>query len=154
MAEHTEPPINATPVKERDEPLDLQGFLEELGNSREFQVNGVGARQGAEAVFCTLARRLSDGEDLKLFRFLGGNDGIGAILGACAIHRGPSHAKRMDRAEFITDVADHLRIPGDQALRVLTAVFTAIRDRIPEDEVAAVASQLPADLADLFRRPV
>ncbi|AKQ66101.1 hypothetical protein A176_003013 [Myxococcus hansupus] len=154
MAEYTEPPINnATPVKERDEPLDLQGFLDELGNSREFQVNGVEARQGAEAVFCTLARRLSDGEDVKLFRILG-KDGIGAILGTCAIHRGPSHARRMDRAEFITDVADHLRIPGDQALRVLTTVFTAVRDRLPEDEVAAVASQLPADLADLFRRPV
>jgi|GEM_PF-2173061 len=153
MAEHTEPPINATPVKERDEPLDLQGFLEELENSREFQVNGVGARQGAEAVFCTLARRLSDGEDRKLFQALG-KDGIGAILGACSIHRGPSHAKRMGRAEFLTDVADHLRIPVDQAERVLTVVFTAVRDRLPDEEVAAVASQLPADLADLFRRPV
>ncbi len=153
MAEHTEPPFNATPVKERDEPLDLQGFLEELENSREFQVNGVGARQGAEAVFCTLARRLSDGEDRKLFQALG-KDGIGAILGACSIHRGPSHAKRMGRAEFLTDVADHLRIPVDQAERVLTVVFTAVRDRLPDEEVAAVASQLPADLADLFRRPV
>ncbi|QQR41411.1 DUF2267 domain-containing protein [Myxococcus xanthus] len=153
MAEHTEPPINATPVKEREEPADLQGFLDELGNSREFQVNGVDARKGAEAVFCTLARRLSDGEDLKLLWSLG-KGGIGTILGTCNIHRGPSHAKRMGRAEFITDVADHLRIPGDQALRVLTVVFTAIRDRIPDDEVAAVASQLPADLADLWRRPV
>lgn len=154
MAEHTQPPINnATPVKERDEPQDLQGFLDELGNSREFQVNGVDARKGAEAVFCTLARRLSDGEDLKLLWSLG-KGGIGTILGTCNIHRGPSHAKRMGRAEFITDVADHLRIPVDQATRVLTVVFTAVRDRIPEDEVAAVASQLPADLADLWRRPV
>ena len=42
----------------------------------------------------------------------------------------------------------------DNPGRLVTVVFTAVRDRIPEDEVAAVASQLPADLADLFRRPV
>lgn len=60
----------------------------------------------------------------------------------------------MDRDEFLADVADHLRIPIDQAFRVTTVVFTAIRDRIPEKEVAAVASQLPAELAYLFRRPV
>jgi uncharacterized protein (DUF2267 family) len=81
-------------------------------------------------------------------------DRIGRILGACEIHQGTDHAKRMGRDEFISDVADHLRIPVDQAFRVVTVVFTAVRDRIPEEEVAAVASQLPADLADLFRRPV
>lgn len=154
MAQHTEPPrdVSKEPVKERDESLELQPFLDELQNSQELRVNKVEARKAAEAVFCTLARRLSDGEDVKLMRALSG--GIGELLGACTIHRGPSHAKRMGRDEFIGDVADHLRIPVDQSFRIVTAVFTAIRDRIPEDEVAAVASQLPADLADLFRRPV
>ncbi|MCY1023499.1 DUF2267 domain-containing protein [Pyxidicoccus sp. MSG2] len=154
MAQHTEPPrdVSKVPVKERDESLELQPFLDELQNSQELRVNNVEARQAAEAVFCTLARRLSDGEDVKLMRALPG--GIGELLGACTIHRGPSHARRMDRVEFMGDVADHLHIPADQAFRITTVVFTAIRDRIPEDEVAAVASQLPADLADLFRRPV
>ncbi|MFP2929178.1 DUF2267 domain-containing protein [Pyxidicoccus sp. 3LG] len=154
MAEHTEPTgdMNKVPVKERDESLDVDDFLTELQNSRELQVNKLYARDAASAVFCTLARRLSDGEDVKLMRALG--SGIGAILGACTIHRGPSHAKRMSRQEFLTDVADHLRIPIDQALRVTAAVFTAIRDRIPDQEVADVASQLPDDLADLWRRPV
>ncbi|MCP3138149.1 DUF2267 domain-containing protein [Pyxidicoccus xibeiensis] len=154
MAQHTEPTgdMNKVPVKERDEPAELNGFLEELRNSQELRVNGVDAGDAASAVFCTLARRLSDGEDVKLMRALGG--GIGDILGACTIHRGSSHAKRMGRDEFLTDVADHLRIPIDQALRVTTTVFTAIRDRIPEDEVADVAAQLPDGLADLWRRPV
>ncbi|WP_164013709.1 DUF2267 domain-containing protein [Pyxidicoccus trucidator] len=154
MAQHTQPPrdVSNEPVKERDEPADLQPFLDELQNSQELRVNKLDASRAAEAVLCTLARRLSDGEDVKLMRALPG--GIGRMLGTCSIHRGTSHAKRMGRDEFIGDVADHLRIPVDQAFRVLTVVFTAIRDRIPEDEVAAVASQLPADLADLFRRPV
>ncbi|MFP2910883.1 DUF2267 domain-containing protein [Pyxidicoccus sp. 3LFB2] len=154
MAQHTEPPqdFSAEPVKGRDEPADRQAFMLELQNSQELRVNGVQSKAAAEAVLCTLARRLSDGEDVKLMRALG--DRIGQLIGACSIHRGPSHAKRMTRDEFMTDVADHLRIPVDQAFRVVTTVFTAIRDRIPEDEVAAVASQLPADLADLFRRPV
>ncbi len=154
MAQHTEPPrdFSAEPVKERDESPALQPFLDELQNSPELRVNGLEAGQAAEAMLCTLARRLSDGEDVKLMRALPG--GIGRMLGSCSIHRGPSHAKRMGRDEFIGDVADHLRIPVDQSFRVVTAVFTAIRDRIPEDEVAAVASQLPAGLADLFRRPV
>jgi len=152
MAQETEFPSTAAPVKERDESLDLQAFLEEIGNSREVSVNRVSGRDAAHAVLCTLARRLSDGEDVKLMRALGGD--IGDLIGECTILRGPSHARRMHRDEFISDVADHLRIPVDQAFRVMTVVFTAIRDRIPEDEVAAVASQLPADLADSFRRPV
>ena len=154
MAQHDEPThdFSAEPVKGRDEPADRQAFMYELQNSEELRVNGVQSRAAAEAVLCTLARRLSDGEDVKLMRALG--PGIGRLIAACEIHRGPSHAKRMSRDEFMTDVADHLRIPVDQAFRVVTTVFTAIRDRIPEDEVAAVASQLPADLADLFRRPV
>jgi len=153
MAQHTEPPRDFTtePVKERDEPAELQPFLDELQNSRELQVNGLKARDAASAVFCTLARRLTVGEDVKLLRALGS---IGRIFGTCEVHLGPSHARRMDRDEFLADVADHLRIPIDQAFRVTTVVFTAIRDRIPEEEVAAVASQLPAELADLFRRPV
>ncbi|WP_338866440.1 DUF2267 domain-containing protein [Myxococcus stipitatus] len=152
MAQETELPPNITPVKERDESLDLQGFLDEIGNSREVLVNKLEARDAAHAVLCTLARRLSDGEDVKLMRALGRD--IGEIVGECTILRGPSHARRMHRDEFIGDVADHLKIPVDQAFRVMTVVFTAVRDRIPEDEVAAVASQLPADLADSFRRPV
>lgn len=154
MAQHTDIPrdFSAEPVKERDEPADLQPFLDELQNSAELRTNNLIAREAARAVLCTLARRLSDGEDVKLMRALPG--GIGLMFGTCEIHRGTSHARRMDRDEFLGDVADHLRIPVDQAFRVVTAVFTAIRDRIPEEEVAAVASQLPADLADLFRRPV
>lgn len=153
MAQHTDIPrdVNQQPVKEREEPTQLRAFLDELKNSREFQVNRLNARDATTAVFCTLARRLSIGEDVKLLRALGS---IGRMLGPCEIHKGPSHARRMDRDEFISTVADHLRIPVDQAFRVVTVVFTAVRDRIPEDEVAAVASQLPADLADLFRRPV
>lgn len=154
MARHTDPPhdFSAEPVKGRDEPADRQAFMYELQHSEALRVNGIPPRAAAEAVLCTLARRLSVGEDVKLMRALG--EGIGRLLGACSIHRGSSHARRMSRDEFMTDVADHLRIPVDQAFRVVTTVFTAIRDRIPEDEVAAVASQLPADLADLFRRPV
>ncbi len=154
MAQHTEPPrdVSTEPVKGRDEPLDRQGFMLELQNSQELRVNGVQSRAAADAVLCTLARRLSTGEDVKLMHALG--DRIGRLIGACEVHRGTDHFKRMGRDEFISEVADHLRIPVDQAFRVVTVVFTAIRDRIPEDEVAAVASQLPADLADLFRRPV
>lgn len=152
MAHETELPPSITPVKERDESLDLQAFLDEIGNSREVSVNKVGARDAAHAVLCTLARRLSDGEDVKLMRALGSD--IGDLIGECTILRGPSHARRMHRDEFISDVADHLKIPVDQADRVMKVVFTAVRDRIPEDEVAAVASQLPPDLADSFRRPV
>ncbi|WP_223783251.1 DUF2267 domain-containing protein [Myxococcus faecalis] len=152
MAQETELPPNIIPVKERDESLDLQAFLDEIGNSQEVRVNKLDGRTAAHAVLCTLARRLSDGEDVKLMRALG--DDIGELIGECTILRGPSHAKRMKREEFISDVADHLGIKVDQAFRVMTVVFTAVRDRIPEDEVAAVASQLPADLADSFRRPV
>jgi uncharacterized protein (DUF2267 family) len=153
MAQHTDIPRSPTaePVKLRDEPAELQPFLEELQYSKELQVNHLSAPDAARAVLCTLERRLSYGEDLKLLRAL---REIGKTIGDCDVHRGSSHARRMDENEFLTDVADHLRIPVDQAFRVVTVVFTAIRDRLPEDEVAAAASQLPADLADLFRRPV
>ncbi|PTL81032.1 DUF2267 domain-containing protein [Vitiosangium sp. GDMCC 1.1324] len=153
MAQHTDIPREPTvaPVKERDEPKDLQSFLMELQSDREIQVNRLDAREAASAVLCTLARRLSVGEDLKLSRSLGE---IGQMLETCEIHKGPSHARRMNRDEFIADVADHLRIPFDQGFRVSTAVFTAIRDRLPEEELVAAIAQLPAELADLLRRPV
>jgi uncharacterized protein (DUF2267 family) len=153
MAQHTDIPrdLTAEPVKVRDEPVDLQAFLLELQNSVELQVNHVDAVHAARVVLCTLERRLSYGEDLKLIQALGE---IGQKIGKCEVHRGPSHARRMDRDEFLSDVADHLRLPVDQAFRIVTAVFTAIRDRLPEQEVAAVASQLPSELADMFRRPV
>ncbi|MCY1041550.1 DUF2267 domain-containing protein [Corallococcus sp. bb12-1] len=143
---------HAVPVKERDESLELQPFLDEIQSDAVMHSQGLDAREAASAVLCTLGRRLSDGEDVKLYRALTG--GIGEILGACSVHRGSSRARRIGRDEFMSDVADHLKIKVDQAPRVVAAVFTAVRDRIPEEEVAAVASQLPADLGDYFRRPV
>ena len=113
MAQHTDIPRDPgiASGKEREEQEDFDLFLAELGNSRELQVNRLDARKAASAVFCTLARRLSIGEDLELLRALAG---FGAMLEPCDIHRGPSHARRMGRDEFLADVADttHSHPPG------------------------------------------
>jgi uncharacterized protein (DUF2267 family) len=49
------------------------------------------------------------------------------------------HPRGLSTVNLIADVADHLGLPIDQGFRVVTAVFTALRDRIPDEEVVAGA---------------
>lgn len=79
--------------------------------------------------------------------------GLASLIRSCERHEGPARAHRIGRAEFLGDVADHLGIDPGAVEPVVRAVFTAVRDRLPADEVEDVAAELPPDLADLFRRP-
>lgn len=139
-------------VKSRDEPGgpgSFEAFLDELRWPQ--MAPKTEPRASAEAVLCTLDRRLSLGEAEELIEQL--PEGFQRLLRRCDKHpRSPS--ERMDKAAFITDVADHLGVDPQEAERVVRAVFTGVRDRLSEDDIEDVASQLPSDLADLWRRPV
>jgi uncharacterized protein (DUF2267 family) len=128
-----------------------QAFLDELAWSG-IAPPRVEPRRAAEAVLCTLARRLSGGEVEDIASAV--TPGLARLIRSCDRHEGPARAHRIGRLEFLGDVADHLGVPQGEAEPIVRAVFTAVRDRLPADEVEDVAAQLPVDLADLFRRPV
>lgn len=145
------PPPGTRAVKGRDEPAgpgSYQAFLDELRWPQ--MAPKTEPRASAEAVLCTLVRRLSGGEAEDLMEEL--PTGFQQLLRRCDKHEG-SPAERIDKATFITDVGDHLGVDKQEAERVVRAVFSGVRDRLSEEEVEDVASQLPADLADLWRRP-
>jgi uncharacterized protein (DUF2267 family) len=138
-------------VKGRREPSEsYEAFLDELrGGLRQ----GVDAEEALKAALCMLGRRLSRRERVEFEAQL--HPKLAYFLRTCPVHRGGmARVQRLGRDELLQDVADHLRVQPDVAESIVRTVFTALRDRLPEDEAHDVAAQLPADLADLFRRPV
>jgi uncharacterized protein (DUF2267 family) len=136
--------------RERPEDDSFDAFLDEI----RFTARGprVEPRDAAEAVTCTLAQRLAGRTVEDMERDL--TPGIADLVRTCDRHEGPARAHRIGRREFEQDVADHLGIDRGGAEVIVMDVFTALRDRLPERDAERVAAQLPADLADLFRRPV
>lgn len=143
--------VAVQPRTETKEADSYQAFLDELAWSGVSPPR-IEPRLAAEAVLCTLTRRLGGGEVEDMAVAV--TPGLGALLRSCERHEGPARAHRTHREEFMRDVADHLGVPRGDVEPIVWAVFTAVRDRLPPDEVEDVAAQLPPDLADLFRRPV
>jgi uncharacterized protein (DUF2267 family) len=99
------------------------------------------------AVMCNFSRHVSGGEARQVFQQL--PQSVHPLLERCMVHRGES-AKRFGRDELLTRVAEHLEIPLDVAEQVTAAVLRTISANLPAKEVHDVASQLPADLRDLW----
>lgn len=140
--------VAVQPRHEPGGPNARQAFLDELTWSHL----PVAPRAAAEAVLCTLARRLSSLAVEETEALL--PDELAWLIERCDRHEGPARAHRIGAAEFVSDVADHLGVEQDVAARAVRAVFDALRDRLPEAQVEKIASQLPLELADWFRRPV
>ncbi len=143
--------VAVQPRFETKEADNYRAFLDELAWSG-ISPPRIEPRLAAEAVLCILARRLSTGEVEDLEAAL--RPGLASLIRSCDRHAGPARAHRINREEFMRDVADHLGVPRGDVEPIVRAVFTAVRDRLPADEVEDVAAQLPPDLADLWRRPV
>lgn len=154
MADQT-PPVNVgnVPAPGRQEPRgNLGDFLDELCADKTISRHVDPARAGT-VVLCHLERHLSDATVDRLEeRF---PEGLSALLVECQRLPGsPSGGMRHEReAAFARGIAEELGIELGQAEQVIRAVFTAIRDRLSDDGVQAVAAQLPRDLADFWRRP-
>ncbi len=145
------PDVSKTTVRSREEPAaDFQAFVDELRWTRPLR-EGIDPARAASVVLCQLERRLTgDRRDEMLTRLPAE---LQRLLDACQRTDG-SGSQRTGARTFLGDVADLLAVEPTSAEQIVTAVFTALRDRLPDEDVHWVASQLPPDLADLWRRPV
>lgn len=100
------------------------------------------------AVMCALTRRLSGGEAKDVL--LGLPSELRELVESCVIHR-PELPERFDRAALIRDVGEHLAVGPEDAERIARVVIRAAQRVLPQQTIAAVASQLPSDTRDLWR---
>lgn len=153
MADETPTPdVGSFPPRLRREPAeDYRAFVDELRWTPALQEPHEAAFAAA-VVLCQLERRLTGEEKRE-----GLNQSLPVelriLLAGCPIVEGarPQHA---DSAAFLEDIGDRLGLEPSRTLQVVSAVFTALRDRLPDQEVRWVENQLPPELADLWRRPI
>jgi uncharacterized protein (DUF2267 family) len=138
------PDAPLTPAETEDQ---AQRFFAELERNGLLP-RGVGADDAAAAVFCTLTRRVTAGGARDFAESVPSM--LRRLLLRCTQHRAEP-AEVFDRREFVGRVAAHLGISAPDAERVANAVFSAMRACLPQNQVDDVASQLPADLRQLWR---
>lgn len=126
-----------------------QKFFRDIEQSATLP-EGVDAERAASAVLCTLMMRVTGGEAREFVESM--PPPLSRRLRRCIDHR-DEQPRKFDRAEFLSFVADHLGVEIDQAERISRAVFAAVREDLPQREVDDVETQLPRDLAELWRRP-
>ncbi len=150
MADQT-PDVGATPMPAKREPAeDYRAFVDELRWTKPLEEPD-DAAYAAAVVLCQLERRLTgDRRDELMSQF---PRELRILLAGCPITEG-SPAQRTDTRTFLADVGDLLEMDPTRTFQIVSAVFTALRDRLPDEDVRWVASQLPPDLADIWRRPV
>jgi uncharacterized protein (DUF2267 family) len=145
------PDVNATPVRGREEPAgDFQTFVDELQWTPALR-RAVDPARAASVVLCQLERRLTGDTRDELMTHLPA--GLQRLIDGCQRTDG-SGSQRTNARTFLGDVADLLGVEPTSGEQIVTAVFTALRDRLPDDDIHWVASQLPPDLANLWRRPI
>jgi uncharacterized protein (DUF2267 family) len=110
---------------------------------------GVSAAAAFSAVMCAVSDRLSGGEVRDVALSL--PSGIRELVERCTLHRGEPGIV-FGREGLVDRVAEHLAIEDEDAPPIIGAVFRAVKRVLPWKEVAAVASQLPSDLRELWER--
>jgi uncharacterized protein (DUF2267 family) len=109
------------------------------------------AEKAAVSVLCVLEQRLFGEEAAHLEAQLPSK--LRDLLIRCERHIGKPVPK-FGRYDFIRMVSEDLETDLFQAERHIRAVFSALRDQVSEGEIEDVIGQLPADLRELWQRPV
>jgi uncharacterized protein (DUF2267 family) len=107
--------------------------------------------RAAEAVLCTLEKCLPEAQLGKIHEEL--PEGLLALVKSCKPHRGQK-PERMGREEFLRNVGRHLDLDGEDSEHVSRAVLAAVRSQLSEEEIRAVAGQLPDELRELWQGEV
>lgn len=109
----------------------------------------VSAADATTAVTCALTMRVSGGEARDVLESLPVS--VHALLRRCDRH--PSApAVPVDREAFVRRIAEHLGVSEGEAEGIAFGVFSALRARLPMKEAEDVASQLPKELREQWRR--
>lgn len=108
----------------------------------------LGVDDAVAAVMCSLTERLTAGEAHDLLEAL--PKGVRPFFERCVVHREGKPVEKLDHAEFLDRVAEHLGVTPAHAELVCQAVFEAIRAELPDEVIAHVAQQLPRGLKQLW----
>ncbi len=100
------------------------------------------------AAMCELARRLPRGEAAHLVRAL--PEAVRPLLEACVAAREESPAPG-SRDELLDRLAERFEVDRPSAELSLRAVFRVVQDELSQADVRHVESQLPEDIADIWR---
>ena len=124
-------------------------FLKDL-RSRE-PMSESASQRAAAAVLCALELRLFGGERRDLESQLPSK--LRELVRQCPLHFGRTPQK-LDREELIGIVAEETGTTRREAERLARIVFLTLRDHVSEGEIAHVVSQLPEEIAELWKPPV
>jgi len=100
---------------------------------------------------CALTERLTAGEAHEVLRAVPFT--LAPLFARCVAHHDGLPAQKMDHAEFMARVADHLGVSPAHAELICSAVFNAVRAELPAEVSSHVAQQLPHGLDDLWLGP-
>lgn len=109
----------------------------------------VSAADATKAVTCALTMRVAGGEARDVLGSLPVS--VHALLRPCDRHRN-APAVPFSREAFVRRVAEHLGVSEADAEGIAFGVFSALRARLPMKEAEDVASQLPKELREQWRR--
>ena len=123
------------------------GVLEEIQRSEDLP-GTTSAEDAFSAVMCTLRATLGDGGAERLDRELPA--GVRKWVSRCQVHAGGNGERPANRGEFLTRVAEHLEIAGEDAGALSHTVFHAVHRLMSVGEVQEVARQLPDDMRELW----
>lgn len=103
------------------------------------------------AVMCTLSERLTAGGLRRIAEHIPFQ--LRPLFATCVLHREGRPTEKLDRAELLARVADHLGVTPAHAELICSAVFVALRAELSQDAIARVAEQLPKPLKHLWLAP-
>ncbi len=109
------------------------------------------AERAVSAVMCVLTERLTSGEAHHVLQAVPFS--LAPLFERCVAHRDGRMTQKMDHAEFMARVADHLGVSPAHAELICSAVFNAVRAELPAEVSTHVARQLPHGLKDLWLGP-
>lgn len=119
---------------------DRESFLDHL---RE-RIGELEPEEAAEAVFCTLARRLSGGTAQRLVEQL--PEDVRDLFSRCP-RRAQDNAPKGSKDDFYLEVAEHLMVDPDDVRRIISGVFYALHTQITERESRSIERELPSDIS-------
>jgi uncharacterized protein (DUF2267 family) len=132
-----------------EQDADLRALVDAL--AREGLPRRAEAARAVEAVMCALAQRISSAGFGDLRELL--PDPFRTRLSACERHAVAPRGRFTTAEDFYAVVAEDLDRSPDEVEPTVRAVFAAVRAQLSEQEAEDVASQLPAELEALWRRP-
>lgn len=144
--EHQEVSVEPTPGEDERE-REVQNMFRAIERSGTLPA-GIAAFDAADTVLCALEMRLPRADAQDVANAL--PPALRRILARCVVHPTDLPMISLDELGFLRLIATELKILVEEAKRLTRAVFEAVQQLIPEDEIWDVRNRLPRELDTLW----